>query len=358
LNHTYHWLNPFHRDLNKRTLLWLISWIVLGFVSFGLSRRLVFASSPPAGGQAATPPAPANLLFVPLVYRSLPDPAGSRGGPAPNPGSANGLAINAAGDIAACSPRYFLQDGYLQTAALLAQLDGPFLGLGDYVYPDGTLPLFTTCFDPVWGPFKPRLFPSPGNHEYQINQAAGYFGYFGAAAGDPTQGFYSFNVGNWHIVALNSNCSEIGGCALGSPQELWLRADLAAHPDFCTLAYWHHPLYTSGKEGSDARVKDLYQDLIDARADLILNGHDHDYERFAPQDANGNFDEVNGIPEIIVGTGGKDHGSLVRRLPNSLVFDNTTFGILRIQLRADGYDFRFVPVAGGVFQDAGSGNCH
>jgi 3',5'-cyclic AMP phosphodiesterase CpdA len=269
--------------------------------------------------------------------------------------------INALGDIAACDARYTQRDGFLQTAALLQRLDGPILGLGDYVYYGGDPTLYTNCFDPVWGQFKSRIFPAVGNHEYIYPNAAGYYQYFGAAAGNPANGYYSYNLGAWHVVVLNTNCSSAGAlndCFAGSPQEQWLRADLAAHPTFCTLAYYHHPLYSSGKEGNFWRAHDLVQALIDYHVDLILNGHDHSYERFAPQDANGNLDPVNGIPEIIAGTGGKDHSPLVKRLPNSLVFDNTSFGVLRMVLHPTGYVFQFIPVAGSAFTDSGSGTCH
>jgi 3',5'-cyclic AMP phosphodiesterase CpdA len=273
----------------------------------------------------------------------------------------NDPVINAVGDIAACDARYTQRDGFYQTAALLQQLDGTILGLGDYVYFAGIPSLYTNCFDPVWGQLKARIHPAVGNHEYDYPNASGYFQYFGTAAGDPTLGYYSYDLGAWHVVVLNTNCSNAGalnGCMAGSPQEQWLRADLAAHPNFCTLAYYHHPFYSSGKEGSFWRGRDLYQALVDYHVDVIVTGHDHSYERFAPQDANGNFDPILGIPEFVAGTGGKDHSPLIKRLPNSLVFDNTTFGVLRMVLHANGYDFQFIPVAGSVFTDSGSGTCH
>jgi acid phosphatase type 7 len=294
-----------------------------------------------------------NTVFIPLVSSNSLMITVIQGGADP--------VINAVGDIAACDPIYTDRSGYLQTAALLQSLDGPILGLGDYVYYEGTPANFTNCFDPVWGQFKSRFFPAAGNHEYIYPNASGYYNYFGAAAGNPANGYYSYNLGTWHVVVLNTNCSDAGSlndCFAGMPQEQWLRADLAAHPNLCTLAYYHHPLYSSGKEGSFWRAHDLVQALIDNHVDLILNGHDHSYERFAPQDANGNADPVNGIPEIIAGTGGKDHSPLIQRLPNSLVFDNTTYGVLRVVLQPKGYTFQFVPVGGGTFSDSGSGACH
>lgn len=215
----------------------------------------------------------------------------------------------------------------------------------------------------MWGQFEARMLPVSGNHDYLTPGAAGYFGFFGAIAGDPTKGYYSFDVGSWHIIALNSNCSNaraLNDCKAGSPQELWLRQDLASHPKMCTLAYWHHLVFSSGKEGNFPRAQPFVQALIDYHADLIINGHDHSYERFAPMDAKGNYEPVNGIPVIIAGTGGKDHSALVKRLPNSVVFTDTTFGVLRLILHPTGYDFQFVPVgmSGLSFTDSGSGKCH
>ena len=155
--------------------------------------------------------------------------------------------------------------------------------LGDIQYEDGAYSKFLASYDPSWGRVKSITKPAPGNHEYQSGSAADYYRYFGAAAGDPAKGYYSYDLGGWHLVALNSNCSFVGGCGAGSPQEQWLRADLAAHPASCTLAYWHHPRFSSGAHGSDATYTAFWQALYDANAEVVLVGHDHDYERFAPQ---------------------------------------------------------------------------
>ena len=206
------------------------------------------------------------------------------------------------------------------------------------------------------------LFRSaPGNHDYGTPGAAGYFHYFGAAAGDPEKGYYSYDLGAWHIIVLNSNCAKVGGCQPGSPQEQWLRADLAAHPAACTLAYWHHPLFTSGTHTRDSDLKQMrafWQDLYETGADVVINGHDHDYERFAPQDPNGLRDAKRGIREFVAGTGGKDLGRFVTRLPNSKVRSQTAFGVLKLTLHPTSYEWEFVPVHGQTFTDSGHASCH
>ncbi len=229
--------------------------------------------------------------------------------------------------------------------------------LGDNTYENGALDKYDSSYDPTWGRLKDITRPAVGNHEYLTPGAQGYFGYFGMLAGSPRQGYYSYDVGAWHVVVINSNCSEVGGCAAGSPQETWLRQDLATNAaNKCTLAYWHHPLYSSGEHGDDAAVRTLWQDLYDYGTAVVLSGHSHDYERFAPQDANGNADPK-GIREFVVGTGGKNHTGLVSLQPNSQVFNDNTFGILELTLHASGYDWRFVPEPGKTFTDSGSAGC-
>ncbi|MFL5761147.1 MAG: metallophosphoesterase family protein, partial [Thermomicrobiales bacterium] len=260
----------------------------------------------------------------------------------------------AAGDISSCA-----STGDEQTAKLLDAQSGIVATLGDNAYESGTSSEFANCFNPSWGQYKARIKPAVGNHEYATAGASGYYGYFGAAAGTPSKGYYSYELGAWHIVVINSNCSQIGGCNAGSPQEQWLRADLAAHPAACTLAYWHHPRFSSGAEhGNDGAMAPLWQALYDQGAELVLSGHDHDYERFAPQTPNGTLDPSFGIREFVVGTGGKSHYPFGSVQANSQVRNNTTYGILKLTLHASGYDWQFLPVAGGSFTDAGSGACH
>ena len=261
----------------------------------------------------------------------------------------------AVGDISSCGSQ-----GDYKTAAIVAQFPQASIAtLGDTVYEQGSAQQFATCFDPVWGTFKDRIHPAVGNHEYLTPDASGYYGYFGAAAGDPTQGYYSYDLGSWHVVVLNSNCSKAGGCGSGSPQEVWLKADLAAHPAKCTLAYWHHPRWSNGEHGDQPQVATLWTDLYDAGADLVLSGHDHDYERFEPLDGNGSPDPQRGIREFVVGTGGKNYYALNANITNtsqSHVAD--VFGVLKLVLHPDGYDWQFLPEPGKTFTDSGSGVCH
>jgi calcineurin-like phosphoesterase family protein len=199
--------------------------------------------------------------------------------------------------------------------------------------------------------------PTPGNHEYGTSNAAGYFAYFGAAAGNPRRGYDSFDLGNWHLIALNSECDNVGGCAAGSPQEVWLRNDLAGTSKLCVVAYWHKPRFSSGLHGNDASYDAFWQALYAARADAVLVAHDHDYERFALQNPAAQADAGGGIREFVVGTGGKSHYPFAAIRPNSQVRDANTYGVLRLTLRPTGYDWRFVAES-GTFTDSGSTACH
>ena len=200
--------------------------------------------------------------------------------------------------------------------------------------------------------------PAPGNHEYWTGGAAGYFEYYGAAAEDPSKGYYSFDLGRWHLIALNSNCDEVGGCGRRSAQTRWLRQDLATSRARCTLAYWHHPRFSSGPHGSSAAYREFWRALYAANADVVVVGHDHDYERFAPQNAEGLADSARGLRELVVGTGGKSLYPFDGRAANSEARNATTFGVLKLTLRPKSYAWRFVPVAGGTFTDSGSAACH
>ena len=232
------------------------------------------------------------------------------------------------------------------------------LALGDLQYENGELSKFRASYGPSWGRLKRITHPTPGNHEYETEGAAGYYRYFGAAAGGFRKGYYSFDLGGWHLIALNSNCSEIGGCGAGSRQERWLRADLAAHSSAtCTLAYWHHPRFSSGEHGSDPTYTAFWQALYNANADLVLVGHDHDSERFAPQTPSGDLDRARGIREFVVGSGGKSLRTFPTVRPWSQARDVSSMGILELTLRANGYGWRFRPAVGS-FTDSGKGSCH
>jgi hypothetical protein len=261
-----------------------------------------------------------------------------------------------AGDISSCDDLA----GAEATAKLIEKIPGTVFAAGDLAYPDGSDEQFAKCYEPTWGRFKDRTRPVPGNHEYHSDGASGYARYFGAAAGDPKKGYYSYDLGAWHIIALNSECDHVGGCGAGSPEGEWLRQDLAQHPTTCTLAYFHKPLFSSGAaHGYDADMKPLWQMLYAAHADVVIGGHDHDYERFAPQDPEGNADPKRGIREFVVGTGGKNsHRTFAKVQANSETHQADTFGVLKLTLHASGYDWEFVPEAGKSFHDSGSGSCH
>jgi hypothetical protein len=260
-----------------------------------------------------------------------------------------------AGDIASCS-----SSGDEATANLLDTLSGTVATLGDNEYETGSSDDFANCYDPTWGRHKTRTNPVPGNHDYYTPNATGYFGYFGAAAGDPAKGYYSYDLGAWHVIALNSNdnCTVVA-CNAGSAQEQWLRADLAAHPAVCTLAYWHHPRFSSGSShGNNASMQALWQALYDYGADIVLNGHEHNYERFAKQSPSAAADPAHGIREFVVGTGGRSHyGFATTPQPNSQVRNGDTYGVLQLTLHESSYDWQFLPVLGGTFTDSGSDSC-
>lgn len=261
-----------------------------------------------------------------------------------------------AGDIASCDGLA----GAEATAKLIDEIPGTVFAAGDLAYPDGSDEQFAKCYGPTWGRFKDRTRPAPGNHEYHKSGASGYARYFGAAAGDPSKAYYSYELGSWHIVVLNSECAEVGGCDAASPQGKWLREDLAQHPVACTLAYFHKPLFSSGgRHGGDPEMKPLWDALYRAGADVVLNGHDHDYERFAPQDPEGHRDPAHGLREFVVGSGGKNsHRTMGEAKANSEVRNDDTFGVLKLTLHPAGYDWEFVPEAGKAFTDSGSGSCH
>ena len=264
--------------------------------------------------------------------------------------------VVAAGDIADCA-----REDDEATARLVGRIEGTVLTLGDHAYPDGSAENFAECYEPSWGRFKARTLPSPGNHEYETAGASGYFDYFGSAAGDPGEGYYSYDVGSWHIVALNSNCGEGEiRCGPGSPQGRWLEEDLAANDEeACTLAYFHHPLFTSGsyRPGIE-RVEHLWEILYAAGVDVVLNGHDHNYQRFAPQDPGGSADPEDGIRQFVVGTGGRSLYQISHPIANTEVYIDDTFGVLELTLHPKRYDWEFVSVNGEVFSDSGVARCH
>ncbi len=269
----------------------------------------------------------------------------------------------AAGDIADCRRTTAAQSGAARTAALIERgiANDPsalVLALGDTTYPAGLPAEFTTCYAPTWGRFFAQTLPAPGNHEYYTVGAPGYFGYFGKRAGEDQRGYYSHDVGAWHIVSLNSNLRP----PQSEAQIAWLRDDLAKtrarDPHGCVLAFWHHPYYSSGGHGNNPHMRAAWQALQDVKADLVLSGHDHGYERFAPQDATANLAAGQGMRQFVIGNGGADLTPFRATKPNSLAQDNSTHGVLRMSLDATGYQWAFLPVDGSAPRDIGAARCN
>ncbi len=232
-----------------------------------------------------------------------------------------------------------------------------FLPLGDIQYEDGQLWKFEQSYDLSFGQFKDVTYPTVGNHEYLTKDAAGYFQYFGKAAGDPSKGYYSYDLGNWHLISLNSNCSRVGGCGVGSEQDQWLKQDLVNHPTDCTLAYWHHPRFSSGKFSNNNSYTNFWDVLYKAGVEIILVGHDHHYERFAPLKSNGQLDKSLGVRQFIVGTGVKNLTGIFDIKPHSEFRNAETYGFLKLNLHRQSYDWEFISEKGEVL-DSGSSNCH
>jgi hypothetical protein len=267
------------------------------------------------------------------------------------------VTIAAAGDIA-CDPLFNrgapVDCDQAATANLIGSLHpNAVLTLGDNQYNSGGLAGFDSVFNSTWGKYKSIMFPTIGNHEYQTMNAAAYFTYFGHFPA-----WYSFNLGDWHIVSLDSECHFAGGCWFGSPQETWLKADLAANPRLCTLVMWHEPRWSSGHHGDAKQMADVWADLVAAHVDVVLNGHDHDYERFLPLNATGQV-FATGTTEFVVGTGGKNHEAFSSgALTGEATRNDFTFGVLSMSLGPAGYSWRFVPAPGYTYTDSGSAACH
>ncbi len=304
-----------------------------------------------------------GLSFISYLI-GTPQSASSFDPPMPAQTAAPGaVTFIGAGDISDCGHK----DTQI-TADILSRFpDAAIFIAGDASNDQGTLRQFQKCFDPYWGHFKPGIRPAIGNHDYGPEGPMGYFSYFGAAAGEPGKGYYSYDLGlpskngAWHIIVLNSECPEAGGCTEGSPQEAWLKADLAAHPARCSIAIWHEPRFTSGIHGNYPIYTDFWKDLYAAGVEIILNGHDHNYERFAPQDPIGNADPQNGIREFVVGTGGAQLSPLrylILRTANSQKAITGVYGLLKLDLSPDHYDWEFIAGSGNAATDSGSEACH
>lgn len=311
-----------------------------------------------------------TLVSAPVVLAlaaAAPGVGAKRESPIPaTHAAAESVVVAAVGDIVcgAATPEG-IPCLHAYNAALVQRLNpDAVLLMGDLQYETGSLEDFGAFYEPTWGQFRERTYPVPGNHEYYTAGARGYFDYFNGVgadsgrAGHRKRGYYSFDLGAWHVVALNSNCREVGGCGAGSPQERWLRADLQASQAKCTLAYWHSARFSSGEHGDETATRPLWQALYDHHADLILQGHDHHYERFGPQDAAGRTDPSHGIRSFVVGTGGKGTGGFKRPRPNSELRDHDSIGVLRLVLHPDRYEWQFVSVPPATLADSGADLCH
>ena len=299
------------------------------------------ASIEVGGGSAS----PAPLTPVPTGASPTATP--------PPSASSNDPVLVGAGDIGDCTT-----DNDEATAALLDDIPGTVFAAGDLAYPNGTAAQYEDCYDTTWGRHKQRTRPIPGNHDYRTEGARAYFDYFGKAAvnadGDP---WYSYDLGEWHIIALDSECEETNDCVADSRQGRWLTADLAASDAMCTLAMWHVPRFSSGFHQNDNDLDGFWRILYDAGADVIVNGHDHDYERFAPQDPDAVEDRVRGIREFVVGTGGTTLRPFEEIAANSELRAALIYGVLKFTLHPTSYEWQFIPTSGD-FSDSGSGPCH
>ena len=268
---------------------------------------------------------------------------------------AGSVVLAGAGDIASDD----MEDS--QTASLLGAINPDVVfTLGDNAYEEGTQSQFANWYHPTWGRFRARTRPTPGNHDYRTRNASGYFGYFGARAGDRARGYYSYEAGAWHVVVLNTNgegaCATVA-CNGGSAQERWLRADLAASTKQCTLVYWHHPRYSIGPQGTTSVTRALWEAIYRDGVEVALAGNDHNYQRWKPLDDDGEADPVRGIRSFVVGTGGATPDGLGSN-PNVEAANTGTAGVLKLTLKQGGYNWQFVPVPGKTFTDSGSGTCH
>jgi hypothetical protein len=338
------------RQLGLVLVVFVATLVLLGG-AWALLARSRDAGPAPSGsaGVAASP-----ILGVPgSGSPGSPDHSGSSGPPASGEVT---VVITGAGDIADCS-----LDGARLTSDLLLGEPGPFFTVGDNAYENGSTKDFAACYAPTWGRVLDRtLLPVAGNHDWQTAGAAGYKAYFGTAAEGPDGAtWYARDVGAWHVIVLDSDCAVVGGCDDASPQGRWLAADLAANDARCTLALYHHPRFSSGEHGSEQQVQPLWAQLHAAGVDLVVNGHDHDYERFAPMDAAGNVQRPGGMREIVAGTGGAGLRSFKAIATNSEFRLAGSWGVLRLNLHVANYDWEFLPVGGATaVADAGSTPCH
>jgi acid phosphatase type 7 len=344
------------RSLARQIGLLLIAFLAT-FVLLGGGWVLLERVGSRDGARGSGAPSPTPVGRATPIPSAAASSAGSgspssTGGPGAS-GEIPTVVLLGAGDIGRCG-----SEGAAQTADIMAREDGSIFTLGDNAYDDGTAAEFAACYEPTWGRVKDRtILPVAGNHDWNTSGAAGYLGYFGSAAAPAGTTWYSKDLGAWHVVVLDSDCDKVGGCAADSPQGRWLAADLQASQARCTLALWHHPRFSSGQHGDDERVAPFWGQLHDEGTELVVNGHDHDYERFAPQDPAGAEERPGGIRELVVGTGGAELRSFERVAPNSEFRHSGTYGVVRLTLHPFNYDWEFLPVSGDI-ADSGSAPCH
>lgn len=343
------------RSVARNTGLIVLAFVATLILLAGLV-LVVNGNAPPSAGDGSVAPSDGPSETAGASLES-PGPPGSAS-PAPTaPASATPSADDpvfvGAGDIGDCN-----KDDDSATSALLDDIPGTVFTLGDNAYPDGSAAAYEDCYDPTWGRHKQRTRPIPGNHDYHTKGASAYLDYFGDAAvnadGDP---WYSYDLGEWHIIALDSECEETNDCVPNSRQGRWLRADLAASQSMCTLAMWHVPRFSSGFHGNDNDLDDFWKILYDAGADVIVNGHDHDYERFAPQNPDAVEDRVRGIREFVAGTGGTTLRPFEKLAANSELRAAGIYGVLKFTLHPSTYEWQFIPTT-GEFSDSGGAHCH
>ena len=308
-----------------------------------------------AAGPSPTAPSPSIATAAPSdspAASASPDSSDGATPTASDSGPGDPVLVGA-GDIASCS-----SDGDEATAKLLDGIAGTVFTAGDNAYESGKPDQFRECYDPTWGRHRDRTRPAPGNHDWETADLAGYLGYFGPAAQGPDgSSWYSYDLGAWHVIVLDSACNKVGGCGPDSAQGRWLAKDLAANDSLCTMAIFHHPRFSSGEHGDIASVDAFWRPMYAANLDVVVNGHDHDYERFAPQDPDGRPDEARGIRQFVVGTGGGYLRTFTRVAPNSEARLAGGHGVLKFTLHEGSYDAEFI-AAGNDFRDVGTNDCH
>jgi len=328
----------------------------LGVVAFSATLILLFGFaslvSRSAGSPGATLGATATRQTSAAASLAIASASGGPGSESAPPSAPDDPVLVGAGDIADCA-----LDSGAATATLLDTIAGTVFTAGDNAYPDGSVGAFRDCYAPTWGRHLERTRPAAGNHDWETKGLAGYRGYFGEKAGPDGASWYSYDLGAWHVIMLDSDCTFVGGCLPGSPQGDWLEADLKSSTAKCTMAIWHHPRFSSGEHGSDASVWPFWDALYRAGADVVVNGHDHDYERFGPQDPAGREDKAAGIREFVVGTGGGELRDFPTVVAHSEVRIPRTLGVIRLVLHPTSYDWAFVAASGAV-ADSGSSPCH